>query len=137
MRWRAGAGAEGGLLFDAGATGRPSVVVDGDGVVAQTPVEMLLVAAATCSASDVVLILQKQRVALEALEVRLRGTRREEQRRRDGAPGAPWLLGSGGGSGTALRWSGTLCLRGRVRGLRGSAGRPPRGDRAVPAPPAR
>ena len=84
MRWRAdaGAGAGGGLLFEAGAPGRPSVLVDGDGTLAQTPVEMLLVAAATCSASDVVLILQKQRVALEALEVRLRGTRREEQPRR-------------------------------------------------------
>jgi putative redox protein len=82
MRWRASGGAGGELLFDAGATGRPSVVVDGDGVVAQTPVEMLLVAAATCSASDVVLILQKQRVALEALEVALQGTRREEQPRR-------------------------------------------------------
>jgi len=80
MRWRAdaGAGAGGGLLFEAGAPGRPSVLVDGDGRLAQ----MLLVAAATCSASDVVLILQKQRVGLEALEVALRGTRREEQPRR-------------------------------------------------------
>src|SRR2546422_7778806 len=43
---------------------------------------MLLVAAATCAASDVVLILEKQRVALGALEVALRGTRREEQPRR-------------------------------------------------------
>jgi putative redox protein len=42
----------------------------------------LLVAAATCSASDVVLILEKQRVALRALEVALRGTRREEEPRR-------------------------------------------------------
>src|SRR5882724_11741086 len=33
-------------------------------------------------ASDVVLILEKQRVALGALEVALRGTRREEQPRR-------------------------------------------------------
>jgi putative redox protein len=82
MRWRAAAGAHGGLLFDAGAPGRPSVLVDGDGTVATSPVEMLLVAAATCSASDVVLILQKQRVALETLEVALRGTRREEQPRR-------------------------------------------------------
>ncbi len=68
MRWRADAGARagGGLLFEAGAPGRPSVLVDGDGTLAQTPVEMLLVAAATCSASDVVLILQKQRVAGDA-----------------------------------------------------------------------
>src|SRR2546426_3043556 len=43
---------------------------------------MLLVAAATCSASDVVLILEKQRVTLRAFEVALRGTRREEEPRR-------------------------------------------------------
>ena len=78
MRWRAGEG----LVFDAGAPGRPTVLVDGDGAVATSPVEMLLVAAATCSASDVVLILQKQRVAPQALEVALRGTRRAEQPRR-------------------------------------------------------
>src|SRR5438093_1136017 len=45
MRWRAGEG----LVFDAGAPGRPTVLVDGDGTVATSPVEMLLVAAATCS----------------------------------------------------------------------------------------
>ena len=70
------------LLFEAGPSGRPAVLVDGDGTVATTPVEMLLVAAATCSASDVVLILQKQRVALRAFDVALRGTRRAEQPRR-------------------------------------------------------
>src|SRR6266550_575037 len=64
MRWRER------LLFEAGGSGRPPVLVDGDG------------AAATCAASDVVLILEKQRVALGALEVALRGTRREEQPRR-------------------------------------------------------
>jgi putative redox protein len=76
MRWREQ------LVFEAGASGRPSVVVDGDSKVATSPVEMLLVAAATCTASDVVLILQKQRVALRTLDVTLRGTRREEQPRR-------------------------------------------------------
>ena len=49
---------------------------------ATSPVELLLLAAATCSASDVVLILQKQRVALRALEVTLHGTRRETEPRR-------------------------------------------------------
>src|SRR2546428_13347989 len=73
MRWRER------LLFEAGASGRPALLVDGDGTVATSPVEMLLVAAATCSASDVVLILEKQRVALRGLEVALPGTRREEQ----------------------------------------------------------
>ncbi len=80
MRWREGA--PGSLMFEAAAPGRPPVVVDGNTKVATSPVEMLLVAAATCSASDVVLILQKQRVTLRGLEVTARGTRRAEEPRR-------------------------------------------------------
>src|SRR5438094_2776456 len=76
MRWQEQ------LLFEAGGSGRPPVLVDGDGDTATSPVEMLLVAAATCTASDVVLILKKQRVALRTLDVTLRGTRRAEQPRR-------------------------------------------------------
>ena len=76
LRWREG------MEFTATPPGRPAVLVDADGSVAVSPVELLLVAAASCTASDVVLILQKQRVALRGLEVQLRGTRREEQPRR-------------------------------------------------------
>ena len=76
LRWREA------LEFAATAPGRPAVVVDANDTVAVSPVELLLVAAASCTASDVVLILQKQRVALRGLEVRVRGTRREEQPRR-------------------------------------------------------
>src|SRR6266550_5171786 len=64
-----------------GADG-PTILVDGDTKVATSPVELLLLAAATCTASDVVIILQKQRVQLESLEISVRGTRREEQPRR-------------------------------------------------------
>jgi len=73
MRWREK------LLFEGGAPGRPAILVDGDGAAATSPVELLLLAAATCSASDVVVILQKQRVALRSLEVAVRGTRRETE----------------------------------------------------------
>ncbi|HYT03997.1 MAG TPA: OsmC family protein [Gemmatimonadales bacterium] len=76
MRWRER------LLFEGGAPGRPAILVDGDSAAATSPVELLLLAAATCSASDVVLILQKQRVTLRSLDVAVRGTRREEQPRR-------------------------------------------------------
>ena len=91
MRW-AGAG----LVFDAGAPGRPAVRVDGDGETATSPVEMLLVAAATCAASDVVLILEKQRVALRILEVTRRGTRRAEQPRRYTALHFAFTIAGGG-----------------------------------------
>lgn len=76
IRWKEG------LQFEGGPAGRPAVLVDGDGRVAITPVESLLLAAATCSATDVVIILQKQRVKLEALEVAIHGTRRETEPRR-------------------------------------------------------
>lgn len=70
------------LKFEGGAPGRPAILVDGDSRAATSPVELLLLAAATCSAADVVLILQKQRVRLAALDVTVRGTRRETEPRR-------------------------------------------------------
>ncbi len=76
VRWREQ------LLFEGGAAGKPAVLVDGDGAAATSPVEMLLLAAATCSAADVVSILAKQRVVLRALDIEVRGTRREEHPRR-------------------------------------------------------
>jgi putative redox protein len=76
VRWRDG------LRFEGGPAGRPTILVDGDSQTAVSPVELLLLAAATCSAADVVAILQKQRVALRALDVHVSGTRRDEQPRR-------------------------------------------------------
>ena len=76
VRWREG------MVFEATPEGRPPLLVDGDTAVAASPVELLLFAAATCTASDVVSILLKQRVALAELEVKLSGTRREEHPRR-------------------------------------------------------
>ena len=90
MRWRER------LLFEAGPPGRPTVPVDGDGAAATSPVEMLLVAAATCSAADVVSILEKQRVTLRALEVKVRGTRRDEHPRRYTALHFVFTLSGGG-----------------------------------------
>ncbi len=70
------------LQFEGNGTGRPPILVDGNSKVATSPVELLLVAAATCTASDVVIILQKQRVKLEGLDITVRGTRRETEPRR-------------------------------------------------------
>lgn len=76
MRWREE------LQFEGSGPGQPSILVDGDTKVATSPVQLLLLAAATCTASDIVIILQKQRIKLEALDIALRGTRREEEPRR-------------------------------------------------------
>jgi len=76
VRWR------GKLLFEGAAAGRPDILVDGDSAAATSPVELLLLAAATCTAADVVSILEKQRVELRSLEIAVQGTRREEHPRR-------------------------------------------------------
>src|SRR5258705_11940736 len=70
------------LQFEGNGTGRPPILVDGNSKAATSPVELLLVAAATCTASDVVIMLQKQRVKLEGLDITVRGTRRETEPRR-------------------------------------------------------
>ena len=70
------------LQFEGAGPGQPSILVDGDTKVATSPVQLLLLAAATCTASDIVIILQKQRIKLEALDISVRATRREEQPRR-------------------------------------------------------
>jgi len=76
LHWREG------MVFEGGGAGRPAITVDGDSKVATSPVELLLLAAGTCTASDVVLILEKQRVRLRKLDLAVEGTRREEQPRR-------------------------------------------------------
>lgn len=70
------------LVFAGGGPDRPALVVDGDARVATSPVELLLVAGATCTASDVVGILEKMRVDLRVLEMDVVGTRQEEHPRR-------------------------------------------------------
>lgn len=70
------------LVFTgAGKTGLPTLV-DGNTEVATSPVELLLVAVAACTASDVVLILEKMRVRLREFDIQAEGTRRETEPRR-------------------------------------------------------
>src|SRR5262247_1055575 len=72
------------LQFEGRGTGGDgaNILVDADTRVATSPVQLLLLAAATCTASDIVIILQKQRIKLESLNIALRGTRRETDPRR-------------------------------------------------------
>jgi putative redox protein len=71
----------GGLLFDAGVGDRKHAI-DGDSKTAPSPVETLLNSVGTCSASDVVEILAKQRTPVQRLEVDVMATRRAEFPRR-------------------------------------------------------
>jgi putative redox protein len=73
---------EGGLRFRGGERGRPATLIDGDNQAAGGPMLTLLLAAASCSGSDVVLILEKMRVRLEELRIEIAGIRREQEPRR-------------------------------------------------------
>jgi putative redox protein len=71
-----------GIIFRGGAPGGPSLVIDGDNAEAPGPMLTLLLAAASCSGSDVVMILEKMRVGLRKLRIEVHGSRREEPPRR-------------------------------------------------------
>jgi putative redox protein len=71
-----------GLRFTGREVGGPAIAVDGDNNAGPGPMLTLLVAAAACSGSDVVLILEKMRVKLRELQIEIAGTRREENPRR-------------------------------------------------------
>jgi putative redox protein len=73
---------EGGEIFRGGEPGGPEIRIDGDNATAPGPMLTLLLAAAACSGTDVVLILQKMRVTLRKLRIEVHGTRREEHPRR-------------------------------------------------------
>jgi putative redox protein len=60
----------------------PPVTLDGDNVVGPGPMLALLLAAASCTGSDVVLMLQKMRERLGELRIDVAGVRREEEPRR-------------------------------------------------------
>ena len=73
-----------GMRFTGGGTEPtcPIIVVDGDGIAGPSPMQTLLLAAAGCTGSDVVSILEKMRVTLHALTVGVVGVRRDEEPRR-------------------------------------------------------
>jgi putative redox protein len=70
------------LVFQGGAPGGPTQTIDGDNATAPGPMLQLLLAAASCSGSDVVVILEKMRVRLTQLRIEASGVRREEEPRR-------------------------------------------------------
>jgi putative redox protein len=73
---------ERGLVFRGGAAGGPEIVIDGDNTAGPGPMLSLLLAAAACSGSDVVVILEKMRVVLRQLRIEVSGVRREQEPRR-------------------------------------------------------
>jgi putative redox protein len=70
------------MRFRGGEVDGPECTIDADGTDAPGPFIALVLAAAACSASDVVAILGKMRVQLAELRVELVATRRNEHPRR-------------------------------------------------------
>ncbi len=73
---------EHGLVFRGGEREGPEVVIDGDNAEGPGPMLTLLLAAAGCSGSDVVVILEKMRVGLKEFRIEVSGVRREQEPRR-------------------------------------------------------
>src|SRR4051794_32212512 len=71
-----------GLHFVGGESGGPSILIDGDNAEGPGPMLTLLLAAAACTGSDVVIVLKKMRVAFTALRIEVSGVRRETEPRR-------------------------------------------------------
>ena len=72
----------GGLGFDGGRPGRPTIHLDSDGVSGPGPVEGMVVSLAACTAVDVVEILAKRRTPVESLEIDVVAKRAETVPRR-------------------------------------------------------
>jgi putative redox protein len=64
-----------GSEFDARRPGAPSIRIDGDAKGGPSPFDVLLAAAATCAATDVVAILAKQRTPVQALHITVEAER--------------------------------------------------------------
>ena len=86
----------GDMRFVGGEPGGPTVEIDADNVTAPGPMLQLLLAAASCSAADAVLMLAKMQVKLESLVVNVDGLRRVEDPRRYTAIHFDWALRGAG-----------------------------------------
>jgi putative redox protein len=73
---------EDGLRFRGGEPGGPTILVDGDNAASPGPMLTLLLAAASCSGSDVVSILEKMRMSPREFRIEASGRRQETDPRR-------------------------------------------------------
>jgi putative redox protein len=71
-----------GLVFRGGRPGGVEIPIDGDSAEGPSPMDTFLLGLSACMGSDIVHILKKSRVPLEALRVEARGDRAEENPRR-------------------------------------------------------
>lgn len=94
---------QGDLQFASSAPEIPAMTIDGNSTAGPGPMLTLLLAAASCSGSDVVIILQKMRVKLRELRIDVSGTRREQEPRRYVAIHLDYRIGGDGLDATKAR----------------------------------
>lgn len=70
------------LVFRGGEPGKPEILIDGNNALGPGPMLTLILAAASCTGSDIVIILRKKRVELTKFQIDVAGTRRELEPRR-------------------------------------------------------
>ena len=87
-----------GLRFRGGGSDpeTPAIDMDGDGQSGPSPMILLLLACAGCTASDVIAMLQKMRVAVASLTVDVTGKRRREDPRKYEELRLRYLIGGEG-----------------------------------------
>ncbi|MBA3555262.1 MAG: OsmC family protein, partial [Gemmatimonadales bacterium] len=76
LTWREG------MIFSGGEPGGATALVDADNTTAPGPMLQLLLAAGSCTAADVLLILRKMQAPPRAFSMEVAGTRRDEHPRR-------------------------------------------------------
>ena len=87
---------EEGLSFRGGEPGGPAILIDGNNAAGPGPMVTLLLAAASCTGSDVVVILQKMQVPFTTLSIEVSGSRREAEPRRYTAIHLDYRIGGAG-----------------------------------------
>ncbi len=70
------------LRFEGGAEGGPQIAMDSAGATGPSPMDALLLGVAGCMGIDVLMILQKSRVQVDALQIRAEGDRAGEEPKR-------------------------------------------------------
>lgn len=74
---------DGKMAFTGGSDdGGPRITLDGDGEAGPSPVVALLMATGACAGADIVSILEKMKVELEAITIQVRGRRNVDYPRR-------------------------------------------------------
>jgi len=99
------------MVFRGAAEGRAPAIVDGETAEGPSPMDMLLIAMAGCTGSDVVSVMRKKRLDLRDLRVDVTGRRREEHPRRYIAIDLRYTVHAPGATEAAVRQAIDLSLQ--------------------------